>query len=82
MEKKVLTQEELTTLKDLQTRQDQLIVSLGSLEYRKTLLENQQQILKSQIEELERFSLEVGTKLTEKYGNGKIDFETGEITEE
>jgi len=37
METKVLTQEELTQLRDLQSQQNDLLVSLGSIEYRITL---------------------------------------------
>jgi hypothetical protein len=80
METKVLTQEELTQLRDLQTRQNNLLVNLGSIEYRIALLEQNKFELKSQVLEIERLNNELGAQLTEKYGNGNLNLETGEIT--
>jgi len=82
METKVLTQEELTQLRDLQTQQNDLLMSLGSIEYRISLLEQNKAILKAQVIELENLNNELGSKLTEKYGSGNLNLETGEITVE
>jgi hypothetical protein len=80
METKVLTQEELQSLRDLRDQQNNILAGLGSLEYRITLLESNKTILKSQIAEIEQASADLGAKLTEKYGSGNLDLETGEIT--
>ena len=80
MEKKVLTQEELTQLTDLQNQQNDLIMNLGSIEYRMSLLAQNKEILKAQVLELEKLNNELGQQLTEKYGSGNINLETGEIT--
>jgi hypothetical protein len=80
MEKKVLTQEELTQLRDLQSRQNDILVSLGSIEYRITLLEQNKEILKAQVLEIEKLNSDLGAELTQKYGSGNLDLETGEIT--
>jgi len=80
MEKKVLTQEELTQLTNLQNQQNDLIMNLGSVEYRIFLLEQNKEIFKAQILELEKLNNELGQQLTEKYGSGNINLETGEIT--
>jgi len=80
METKVLTQKELTQLRDLQNQQNDILAGLGSLEYRITLLKNNKAILKSQIAELEKISANLGAQLTEKYGSGNLDLETGKIT--
>jgi hypothetical protein len=80
METKVLTQEELTQLKNLQTRQNNLLMDLGSIEYRMSLLEQTKNDLKSQVLEIERLNNELGAQLTQKYGNGTLNLETGEIT--
>jgi hypothetical protein len=80
METKVLTQEELTQLKNLQTRQNNLLMDLGSIEYRMSLLEQTKNDLKSQVLEVERLNNELGAQLTQKYGNGTLNLETGEIT--
>ena len=80
METKVLTQEELQSLRDLRDQQNDILTGLGSLEYRITLLESNKTTLKSQIAELEKTSANLGAQLTEKYGSGNLDLETGEIT--
>ena len=80
METKVLTQEELQSLRNLRDQQNDILTGLGSLEYRITLLESNKTILKSQIVELEKTSADLGVKLTEKYGSGNLNLETGEIT--
>ncbi len=80
METKVLTQEELTQLRDLQTKQNNLLMDLGSIEYRMSLLEQTKIELKSQVLEIEKLNIQLGAQLTEKYGNGSLNLETGEIT--
>jgi hypothetical protein len=79
MEIKILTQEELTQLTSIQNQQNDLIINLGSIEYRMSLLEQNKEILKAQILELEKSNTELGRQLTEKYGSGNINLETGEI---
>ena len=79
METKVLTQEELTQLRDLQSQQNNLLMDLGSIEYRMSLLEQNKAVLKAQVIELEKLNNELGAQLTEKYGSGNLNLETGEI---
>ncbi len=45
-----------------------------------SLLENNKANLKNHIVELEKKSVELGVHLSEKYGNGTLNLETGEIT--
>jgi len=73
MEKKVLTPEELQSLRDIERKQSDLIFKLGQLEYQRT-------VLKNNIQSLEIENVRIGKLLTEKYGEGRIDLETGEIT--
>lgn len=80
MEKKVLTPEELQLLRDLNDKQINIISTLGKIEYQLVLLENQKQTLKKQIEEIELENSKLGKTLTEKYGDGDLNLETGEIT--
>jgi hypothetical protein len=80
METKVLTQEELTQLRNLKEQQQNLLIDLGSIEYRMSLLEQTKSNLKSQVLELEKLNNQLGAQLTEKYGNGTLNLETGEIT--
>jgi uncharacterized protein involved in exopolysaccharide biosynthesis len=79
METKVLTQEELSQLKSLRDQQNTILNGLGSIEYRITLLETNKATLKAQITELEKANADLGAQLTEKYGNGTLNLETGEI---
>ena len=82
METKVLTQDELTQLRNLKEQQQNLLMDLGSIEYRISLLEQTKSNLKSQVLELEKLNNQLGAQLTEKYGNGVLNLETGEITVE
>jgi hypothetical protein len=79
MEKQVLTQEEIQSLKNIQNNQSLLIEQLGLLEYRILLLEKEKeklkQILQRQLEEEEQ----IGKQLQQKYGDGNIDLEKGEF---
>ena len=82
METKVLTQDELTQLRNLKEQQQNILMDLGSIEYRMSLLEQTKNNLKSQVLELEKLNNQLGAQLTEKYGNGVLNLETGEITVE
>jgi hypothetical protein len=82
METKVLTQEELNSLTELRQLQNSALNELGSIEYKITLLENSKTNLKNHVVELEKRSVELGVQLSEKYGNGTLNLETGEITVE
>ena len=80
MDKKVLSQEELQSLKDFQTREENLVLVFGQIAYQQESLEDQ---MEKAIEEKRKFEKErsdLATELTTKYGNGTINIETGEIT--
>jgi hypothetical protein len=79
MEKQVLTQEEIQSLKTIQTNQSLLIEQLGLLEYRILVLEKEKQKLKQTLQkQLEEEEL-IGKQLQQKYGDGSIDLEKGEF---
>ena len=80
MEIKQLTEEEIQSLKDLNNRQSNLIAALGQLEYQIKLLETNKSILKGRIQVIEEENMVLGQSLTEKYGNGTLNLETGEIS--
>jgi hypothetical protein len=79
MEKQVLTQEEIQSLKNIQTTQNSLINSLGLLEYRIQVLELEKQKLKHQLQNQLKEEEQIGTQLQQKYGDGNIDLEKGEF---
>ena len=79
METKVLTSEELQSLRDLDEKQINLISTLGQIEYQIILLNKQKESLKNQIEVIESENIKLGKTLTEKYGDGNLSLETGEV---
>jgi hypothetical protein len=79
MENKVLTQEEIQSLKLIQTNQSNLIQALGTVEYRIQLLELDKQSLKTQLQKQVEDETKVAKELQEKYGDGNIDLEKGEF---
>ena len=79
MENKVLTQEEIQSLKLIQTDQSNLIQALGTVEYRIQLLELDKQSLKTQLQKQVEDETKVAKELQKKYGDGNIDLEKGEF---
>lgn len=79
MENKVLTQEEIQSLKTIQTNQSNLVQSLGTVEYRLQLLELDKQTLKAQLQKQLEEETVIAKQLQEKYGDGNIDLEKGEF---
>lgn len=67
-----LSQEELQKLQDFQQEGNNIIYSLGELSLQKESLVEQYKLLSSQQSEL-------GNSLSKKYGDGKINLNTGEI---
>jgi len=80
METKVLTQEEIQSLKTLQENQSSLVAALGDLEYQLYILESRKQFLKNEITKQVESEIKIGKELQEKYGEGNIDLEKGEFT--
>ena len=80
METKVLTQEEIQSLKTLQENQSSLVAALGDLEYQITILETRKQFLKNEIVNQIESEVKIGKELQEKYGEGNINLEKGEFT--
>ena len=68
-----LQEEELQNIKEAQTKITQLIYGLGQLEVQKT------NVL-TQLEGAQLEQNKLGKELQEKYGEGNINLETGEIT--
>jgi uncharacterized protein YlxW (UPF0749 family) len=75
-----LSQEELQSLKSLQEKQNQLVVKFGQLEYEIQSLELQKETAIDQLNELKKEEELIGNQLTQKYGNGSIDVESGFFT--
>jgi hypothetical protein len=79
MEKKVLTQEEIQSLKTIQTNQQILLDAFGDIEYKIQLFELEKQKLKQSLQSQIEEEIKIGKQLQEKYGDGNIDLEKGEF---
>jgi hypothetical protein len=79
MEKQVLTQEEIQSLKSIQSNQSLLIEQLGLLEYRVLILEKEKEKLKQTLQNQIEAEEQIGKQLQQKYGDGSIDLEKGEF---
>ena len=80
MEKILLTQEEIDSLKSIQDQNNQLIASFGQLEIAIQSLELQKEQLVESLSALKTKENNLATTLQDKYGNGNINVETGEFT--
>jgi len=78
-EKKFLTEEEKTTLKDLQTKTESIVVELGEISLIKIQVENRYESAKSYLTEISNQEKEFTKTLFNKYGKFNLDPETGEI---
>ena len=76
METKVLTQEEITQLKDLQDKRKSLSGQFGLLEIN---YETQKQSLLYQLNQLLQEEDKIGSQLQEKYGDGTINLDEGKF---
>lgn len=82
-----LTQEELQSVKDLQSKYNQTIFEIGVAEAQRLALQDQiekltatkRELLKD-LESIEKKENELTKSLQDKYGTGSINPETGEIT--
>lgn len=75
-----LTQEELTTMQELNRGGQNAIQELGQIEYSFISLEQRREKAKQFIANLQKQEQEFIQEITTKYGNGSIDPNTGEFT--
>ena len=71
------TNEEITSLRSLQAKFSNAAVQFGQLKISQIKLEESETILKSALVELEKEEASLAKSLTEKYGKGTLDIETG-----
>lgn len=77
METKVLAQEEITQLRNLQDKRKNLSEQFGLLEIN---YESQKQSLLYQLNQLLQEEDKIGSQLQQKYGDGTINLDKGEFT--
>ena len=74
------TPEELTKIKDLQNKINNITTQMGQLYYRKIQLEKQEDALKKELYSVENEEQSLANELTKKYGKGSLDIDSGEFT--
>jgi len=68
---------ELKEIKDLRMSLNTLTFQLGQISVEKIKIEEQENIFKNQLKDLEKKESVIAKKLSSKYGKGSIDIETG-----
>ena len=79
-EVKQFTEEELKSLTDLQTRSQNTTLQFGQLYLAKIRLEEQETALKNYAKSIEEEEANLAKELSDKYGKGSINIDTGEFT--
>ncbi len=79
-EVKQFTPEELNNLKSFQTRLEQVLSQLGRVHLSKIKLNEQEDLIKAEIKKIETEEQELAKTLSDKYGRGSLDIETGAFT--
>ena len=79
MKIKVLTQEEITQLKDIQQERYSIVDKFGTIEIQFQELESAKHKLKLEYEKLKQKEESLGKQLQDKYGDGTINLEKGEF---
>ena len=71
------SEEELKEIKDLRMSLNTLTFQLGQVYIEKIKIEEQENIFKNQLKDLEKKEISIAKTLSSKYGKGSIDIETG-----
>ena len=74
------SKEELEQLTTLQSKSQNATLQFGQLYLSKIRLEEQETALKAYVKNLEEEEAKLAKDLTDKYGKGSINIETGEFT--
>jgi hypothetical protein len=79
MEKKVLTQEEIESIKNLRSKLQDITYSLGQLEIQLIDINLEKEKIKLIFTSIQKQEKELADQLEEKYGKGTISLDTGEF---
>ena len=80
MEKQFITEEEKAKLAEFRQREEQIIIGLGQIEYQIQTLELDKDLLTESLSQLRKDQVTLGQQMTEKYGDGNVNLDTGEFT--
>ena len=76
------TEEELKSLQELQGTYNQITMAMGQLSLTRLGLDNQEEQLKTTLVDTRTKENELAKSLTEKYGKGTLNIDSGEFTPE
>ena len=79
-EVKKFSPEEMESLRSIQTRMDQIISQLGRVHLSQIKLDEQERLVKDEISKIEKKEQDLAKTLSDKYGRGSVDIETGTFT--
>ena len=79
MESQKLTQEELTTINELQENNRAVVFEFGDIQVIEYALQKRKKLAEEYLDNLRKREEEFTRTLTEKYGDGTIDLKTGEF---
>jgi hypothetical protein len=79
MANKKLTTDEIQRITEHQQKNNALATELGQIELIKLNLQTRREAAEKFLEELQAEERELGKELTDKYGSGSINLETGEF---
>tara|TARA_R110000803_G_C11986669_1_gene321395 strand:+ start:2751 stop:3032 length:282 start_codon:yes stop_codon:yes gene_type:complete len=79
MENQKLTEQELQTIKELQQKNNAVVAELGQIELTRMSVEARRANAESYLTDLRKEEEDFGKELSDKYGTGSIDLESGEF---
>ena len=76
------SEEELKSIQEIQTTYNQITMTFGSFSVQRVNLDKQEEELKTTLTDTRTKENELAKELTDKYGKGSLNIETGEFTPE
>ena len=74
------TEEELQSLQNLQSTYNQITLAMGQVSLQKIQLENREESILNTLSEVREKENTLAKELTDKYGKGSLNIETGDFT--
>jgi len=74
------TEEELQTLQNLQSTYNQITLAMGQVSLQKIQLEKREESILNTLSEVKEKENTLAKELTDKYGKGSLNIETGDFT--
>ena len=79
-ESQKFTPEELEKVQDLQLKIQKITTQMGQLYMTKIRIEDQEKVLRAQLNSIEEEERNIAKDLTNKYGKGSLNTDSGEFT--